>query len=595
MPPQDNKLNESNWKSLRGLLSSHFSNKNIPLPHSLPHPDDLTLFGTCLPDSVSNEDLSSRWSAFLFRKALRKKHDKEKQLDDFFEKVSQTPLESESYMRHCARVVNDLFPQGWDRHYGRAITNYNLKDGSTVEFKQVDDWDLDVYDFHGYCLGNKLPDEAMKKIKARMVTLVPDGNKLRTVTVSTKWQHLLAPLHHIIYDQLTSRKDSCVLRGDPTVNNMPNFLTKDGEFFVSGDYEASTDNLSSKHSEYILHCLRTRSEWVPQSIWDLAIASLTGEIFTVNKDMEIDRHGYQRTGQLMGNFLSFPLLCIANIATLYAADVCQARWMLQSKLVKINGDDIAYRSNRSFYEKWMAALPTSGFVINKIKTGLHRSVFTINSKIFRAGTKRVKQVWHLCPAGIYAPADWKISDKMAAVADVIRENIKGAGHKYKPLWRNIAKTRNSIWIRANCCEMSLHTLKEYKASPRDWKAKERVSSYELYMERYGRNKKTVEVERNVGLRERNTEGMRYVRKTKVDGIIGSVPKEGGKRYGIKLHSAFCEQLQVFNRHLKRVVKRPFRELGVADFEFQLDPVYLGFDAYKKGNKKWRKVLTWIGA
>jgi hypothetical protein len=86
-----------------------------------------------------------------------------------------------------------------------------------------------------------------------------------------------------------------------------------------------------------------------------------------------------RTGQLMGNLLSFPLLCIVNyLAFRYYTGLGR------DANVKINGDDIVFQSSRQVADRWMEGVVGSGLVLSRGKTMVDRRYFSLNSRLFLA-------------------------------------------------------------------------------------------------------------------------------------------------------------------------------------------------------------------
>jgi hypothetical protein len=298
-------------------------------------------------------------SAFLFRKIFHNDTPKSVLENNLMDKMEKEPLINPNFCDSLKEMVKDLFPKGWDHQYYKKVAGYNLKQGSTTEYGHVEDWDLSPEEFTSYCIYGLPSEDQIGDIDYRHVKVVPDGRKKRTITIASRWMHLLAPLHHLIYDRITRMKDSPILRGDPTTQNMSSFAggSEDTRFFVSSDYESSTDNLSSFHSKYLIRLIQQTSTHVPEHIWDLAVRSLTGFLYRLDKNGDILRMSEHKTGQLMGNFLSFPLLCLQNLGTLYCADATYARSLVKNGQVKINGDDLVYRSDRGFYEKWKRAVP----------------------------------------------------------------------------------------------------------------------------------------------------------------------------------------------------------------------------------------------
>jgi hypothetical protein len=81
----------------------------------------------------------------------------------------------------------------------------------------------------------------------------------------------------------------------------------------------------------------------------------------------------------MGNFLSFPLLCVANyLAFRYLADP-------EGKLpVRVNGDDIVFRASRDVYQHWADGVANFGLTLSRGKTLVSNAIFSLNSTFFRA-------------------------------------------------------------------------------------------------------------------------------------------------------------------------------------------------------------------
>jgi len=181
----------------------------------------------------------------------------------------------------------------------------------------------------------------------------------------------------------------------------------------------------------------------------------------------------------MGNYLSFPLLCISNIATMFLSFGSEEAWrLIRGRLVVVNGDDIVFKSSRS--EEWKAALPLSGFVVNNTKTSVHPDLFTLNSKLFRVGKKRVRKIWHLIPKGVFKRTNTeKESDWMAAHAAVVRENVKGMCHKTKARTiRALMSVKKTSYKKTSVKRMAASSYFEYQCWPKEMKVAERIKAWE---------------------------------------------------------------------------------------------------------------------
>jgi hypothetical protein len=150
-------------------------------------------------------------------------------------------------------------------------------------------------------------------------------------------------------------------------------LNKDEEF-VSGDYQAATDNLESWVSECISDTLSETLKLakVERSLFRRA---LTGHFFNGVP---------QRHGQLMGSIVSFPVLCIANAAvSRWSMEVAEGREILLSEArLAINGDDVALRSNKEAYNYWRTITNAVGLKESLGKTFRSTKFVNINSTNF---------------------------------------------------------------------------------------------------------------------------------------------------------------------------------------------------------------------
>jgi len=225
-----------------------------------------------------------------------------------------------------------------------------------------------------------LTEERSPSLSPSKLAAVETGGKWRIVSAADANMSLLKPLNTAIYNRL-SRFD-WLLRGEATKKSFKNFLRVPGEVFVSGDYESATDNLCMEVQREILSSILDNTVSVPSGIRDLARSSQQMEL-------ELDGQLYsQRRGQLMGNLLSFPLLCIVN----YLAFRYYTGSQKGEIPVKINGDDIVFRCKPEIAEKWANGVVGSGLTLSKGKTMIHRTYFSLNSKLFSARGSQVSIV-----------------------------------------------------------------------------------------------------------------------------------------------------------------------------------------------------------
>jgi hypothetical protein len=285
------------------------------------------------------------------------------------------------YRLHLEKVLSKLFPRGWDaRHYAKRVFSHTPTSSSCLEYSRKKggvqrflaeagpSW------FQDACLAGGDPSPHVVRY-----SIVRTGGKDRGVTVASGRHQLLAPLHRAIYDHISEQP--WLLRGGARGKKFKSFQTKEGEVFVSGDYESATDNLSTEVTEFILSFILGRSCSVPEGIKAQAMLSLRAQI-----QYPGGRVVKQARGQLMGNFLSFPLLCLQNyLAFTYFVP-------REGVPVRINGDDIVFRCTPAEFDVWAEGVSTTGLTLSRGKTMVDRRTFSLNSSFFFAGGARVHEV-----------------------------------------------------------------------------------------------------------------------------------------------------------------------------------------------------------
>jgi hypothetical protein len=214
------------------------------------------------------------------------------------------------------------------------------------------------------------PKALAESLKIRLITKGPP----MTQTVLKNLQVFLhTTLRHLGTFQLLGKPQS-----EEVVLNALGKNLKDDEYYLSGDYQAATNDLKSWVSLAV-------AEQISESIdltWqerDLFINNLINHKFTDEGEIKS-----QTKGQLMGSITSFPVLCIANAA------LC--RWALETSLNKpvllrdcpmlINGDDVVIRGPQSLYKNWKIITTFAGLKESVGKTYFSREFLDINSTNF---------------------------------------------------------------------------------------------------------------------------------------------------------------------------------------------------------------------
>lgn len=313
---------------------------------------------------------------------------------------SPPPL-PDGYLRFVRKEVRRLFPFRWDCQYESCVDRFVPKASSRYEKSTRADLALASAgggkEFRRNTLAGRGFDTA--PLRARYKEVLSAG-KVRPLVIFDRRVDLLGPLHTTIYDHLS--RFPWLLRGPPTEARVSSTLVH--EFQTSVDLVSATDNLSLEVATTILECLLSKASRVPGAVRLLAVNSLTPIVDWEGGTLEVTH------GQMMGGYLSFPLLCLQS----YLA----ARWATrrQDAEILVNGDDVLISSARPV----VASDYPSGFQMNEKKTIRSKVVAEINSTCYLLdGKGKWRQVQHL-RRGSFLPDFPGLLHAAAAVRSVVK-------------------------------------------------------------------------------------------------------------------------------------------------------------------------------
>lgn len=281
------------------------------------------------------------------------------------------------YLRFVRQSVGSLFRKGWDSglYSGFCYTNTPGLAG-TVDSSRLE----------GGCLGAvqdqvELLDRSLgivpydvQRCDATLL-VVQSAGKPRPLTKFRSSDLVLRPLHKSLYEHL-SRVTKWLCRGDPTAEKLERAGFRKGGILVSGDYRSATDNLSLEVAEEILDVILANSVSVPDSVKRHARSILRPLLWNLSYGIEFE----VTRGQMMGSYLSFPLLCIQNFLSF---DYARVEAKLDKMPLLINGDDILFQSHsETFPSEWMGVVKTLGLDVEVTKTSVSRDFGTLNSTLF---------------------------------------------------------------------------------------------------------------------------------------------------------------------------------------------------------------------
>jgi len=282
------------------------------------------------------------------------------------------------YLKFVRKRVLSLFRKGWDSSIYENFCYVNSPGlAGTTDSSRLE----------GGCLGAvndqvTLLDRSLgfipydtRSIDAQLI-VVQSAGKPRALTKFSSEELVLRPLHKSIYEHL-SRTVPWLCRGDPSAAKLKKAGFERGKgILVSGDYRSATDNLSLEVAETILDALLETS-FVPESVCAHARAVLRPTLWNLEEDMEFR----VTRGQMMGSYLSFPLLCLQNFLSF---DYARTEAGLPRMPILINGDDILFQSSdESFPERWMSVVRGLGLEVEKTKTSVDVDFGTVNSTLFK--------------------------------------------------------------------------------------------------------------------------------------------------------------------------------------------------------------------
>jgi hypothetical protein len=222
----------------------------------------------------------------------------------------------------------------------------------------------------------------------------PDDSLLRVGVAKTKGKHrvvtmqsarvkrVLTPVHNALYDHISSF-GWCV-RGDVSQEDFRAVVAdrRSGESYISGDYSAATDNIYLPAVNAMVEVLAEDPELEEEersvllgSFRDLRWKARSGKEYPILR------------GSMMGNLVSFPLLCLLNKACFdISCDIFHGPG--SHRVVRINGDDCAFAGSDDFFRFWKVVTSTFGFVVNVDKTGVSTRWIELNSRCFDARNSR---------------------------------------------------------------------------------------------------------------------------------------------------------------------------------------------------------------
>lgn len=202
--------------------------------------------------------------------------------------------------------------------------------------------------------------------------------KVRIITAGEGDTFCLKPFQRAMWRALGVEKQFCLTHG---TNNLETAIERiynnssPNDVWISGDYTAATDSVPLSASKALMEGILENIDHEPTKRWvmkELSPHQLIYPEFTGLKPV------IQRSGQLMGSLLSFPLLCLLNDCTAQALNLDPSCYL-------INGDDILMRCSEDLYPIWKDEVKKFGLKLSIGKNYIHKDYGTVNSQLIWKG------------------------------------------------------------------------------------------------------------------------------------------------------------------------------------------------------------------
>jgi len=293
-----------------------------------------------------------------------------------------------------------------------VVVPFELKTKEELVYDYQEDFDvLPVRpddDFIG-SLPKIRPACILEPLKVRIITKPEAGTFVRMRTLQNSlWQFLV---NH------PSRTFELIGQPLKRVNLWDVLMDwREGDLFHSGDFSAATDNLAGWVTETILEeLLDGAEEKLRKQIVDSMINNIVElDSKAIPRDPVLDEwqersnadvykqywdsvggdlpsRYQQRNGQVMGNVLSFPILCLANYLSYHMSmEECHGRRYKPFRCprkVKINGDDILFCASPMEIETWDRMVRRFGLNPSPGKDFSSAQFIQLNSMLWRVEKK----------------------------------------------------------------------------------------------------------------------------------------------------------------------------------------------------------------
>nr|UOL48971.1 MAG: putative RNA-dependent RNA polymerase [Botourmiaviridae sp.] len=345
------------------------------------------------------------------------------------------PPPSRDYLDFVRRQTRKIFRFGWDKNYESFVDSFAPGLTARAEIGTLGStlWasDSDVDEYRRAAIHGRLPSFLRGEFILRYKE-IPTAGKVRPLGIPCPEYDLLGPLHRTMYSYMGTK--DWLMVGPPTPSRIGKVAV--GKVHTSIDLVGATDNLSIEVAETILGAALAKAKVVPGQLKVWAFESLRPRLST-------GRPRFISHGQMMGTYLSFPLLCLQSyIAALWAAKKSKVRGVL------VNGDDTLVSTDLPLGDY------PAGFELNRQKTITSSNAVELNSTVFlRNGRGKWEEVSNLRRGATVADYKGMLHMAQACVkagprwqAAFVRSGV-GRGWKLHPRQLGMSLRIHACWSR----------------------------------------------------------------------------------------------------------------------------------------------------
>jgi len=240
-----------------------------------------------------------------------------------------------------------------------------------------------------------LPEER-QVVRAQVL---PEPGKFRLITKGDGTQYTwLQPLQGSLLSNWANTHFSTMKVG--WEEEVEGWIAPEGWVWNSGDYKAATDQLNIRSTLCAFDSIHEKYR-LPMG-FDSGLEGVRVE-YTKEDAGPLNRSIDQTNGQLMGHPLSFPLLCIINLAGLKAAlkravhvGVLKKREVkIVLKMTKINGDDILFPCPPQMCPIWEQCAGEVGLKLSLGKSYASATFAMVNNVMFMKGASGSRRIGYL--------------------------------------------------------------------------------------------------------------------------------------------------------------------------------------------------------